>query len=150
MPSSSSSSSSSENPENDRGIYLQHTGQTRYVAGAVQGYRLTVTAVRGSEMPNEIFRYIMRPTDPTTGATAGFLDGICSPADLEDLPINAPRPQDSPQFFRLATVDVVLRSQTEANEFWQDILDDVDMLINTLNLMDDQTPFQLVRLGNPP
>jgi hypothetical protein len=133
MSSSSSSLSSSESPR--RKVDLTRRAQTRFVANAVDGFRFTVAAENAVLMPAEIFRYIRRPYNPATGAEADEFDGVCSVPDLEELPVGAPT--GSPQFFRLAELDLVFRSMTEADEAWDVIRADVGTLVRTLNLADE-------------
>ncbi len=141
--SSSSSSSSSATPR--RGIRLRRAAQTRFVANAVDGFRFTVTAHSGHDMPDEIFLYLRRPANPTTGEEADEFASVCSAPDLEEYPVG--EPTGTPPFFRAAEIDLVFRSQGEADEAWELIKREVEVLVETLNLNDRLTVEEDVQLG---
>lgn len=141
--SSSSSSASSEAPR--RGIRLRRAAQERFVANAVDGFRFTVTAHSAFDMPNEIFLYLRRPLDPTTGEEADEFTSVCSVPDLEEYPANGPT--GTPPFFRAAEIDLVFRSQTEADEAWAVIQREVEVLVRTLNLTDELAAEADVEIG---
>ena len=127
------SSSSSSDPGR-RGVSLRRAAQTRFVANGVDGFRFTVEAHSPAHMPAEIFLYVRRPLDPRTGEEADEFTSVCSAPDLEEYPATAPT--GNPPFFRLATIDLVVRSQHEADEAWAVIRRDVGVLVETLDLGD--------------
>lgn len=120
------------------------------VINVVDGFRFRVEAYGGHLMPNHIFRYLRRPLNPDTGTRIDELDGVCSPPDLEEFGEDAPLPDVVPPFLRLDFVDVLLRSQHEADEAWRVILEDVHSLVDTLNIMDNIVPAEDIAIGNPP
>lgn len=141
--SSSSSSTSSGTPR--RGVRLRREAQTRYVVNAVDGFRFTVTAYDAYDMPNEIFLYLRRPYNPTTGEEADEFTSVCSMPDLEEYPAGAPA--GVPPFFRLATIDLVFRSQALADEAWELIKREVEVLVETLRLADQLAVTEDVQIG---
>ena len=155
MSSSSSSSSSqllssvssSEAPTYTRGVKLRRLAQEHFTVNAVTGFRFTVEALDPWLMPDEIFRFERRPWSPAN--EADFFDGVCSPADLEEYPPDAPDPGSASKFFRKKIIDLVFRSQSEADEAWDLIQEEVDVLVSTLNLMDRLTAAETVTIGNP-
>lgn len=150
MSSSSSSSasvSSSASSSVGRGIFLRRYVQSRYEIGSVKGYRFRVVAYGASEMDNEIFLYQQRPLDPTTGAAADEFTSVCSPADLEEYPVNAP---SESLFFRKSEVDLVFRSIEQADDTWTVLLSEVRTLVRTLDHMDALEPAEIVKVGDPP
>ncbi len=141
--SSSSSSSSSESPR--RGVQLLRAAQTRYVANAVDGFRFTVTAHDAFDMPNEIFLYLRRSLNPATGEQADEFSNVCSAPDLEEYPIG--EPTSTPAFFRSAEIDLVFRSQSEAEDAWTVLQREVAVLVNTLNINDALAVTDDVQIG---
>ena len=129
-----SSSSSSDSP--GRSIRLVRSQQQRYVAGVIDGFAMTIEVVSANLMETAIFRFL-EYTDGN-GELAGDFDGICSPADLEEYPVDAAAADQIPAYFRSTEVELVFRSRTEADEAWTAIQAEVEALVNSLNLMDEQ------------
>lgn len=144
-----SSSSSSQIGNDGRGVWLQRDVQSRFQTNVIDGFRWVVTAVGATNMPNEIFRFIRRPLAVGDGTTVDEFDGVCSPPDLEEFDIGNPIPDREPKFLRLATVDLVFRSQHEADETWTAVVEDVTSLVNTLNIMDQTVPAETLPIGSP-
>jgi len=136
--SSSSSSQSSESASSDcadgkKRIQLVPTFQKRFIINATDGFRLKVEAKNPCLMEAEIFRYYRYPAAQIYGGK--ILDeftGICSWADLVELPKDAPIPGTSPAAFRLSYFDVVVRTEALAYETWALVKKDVDHLVQTL------------------
>lgn len=102
--------------------------------GDIQGYRYTVTAENAVDMPNEIFRMFNRPLDPTIGTVVSEFNGVCSPGDLRDLPINAPIPPGI--LFRVSFIDLTFRSPDEGEEQWEAIKFETKELVRSLDALD--------------
>lgn len=137
--------SSSSSQAQRRGIRLVRETQTRFVTNAVDGFRFTVTASDAYDMPNEIFAYVRRPLNPTLGTEADEFSHVCSVPDLEEYP--AAEPTGTPPFFRLSTIDLVFRSQTDAEEAWELIQREVTVLVDTLNRNDVLSTTHDVQIG---
>ena len=133
-----------------RYIKLVREAQSVYVKGRTQGYRMIVNATESHDMPKEIFVYQRKPgsgADPSVPYLDEFTN-IASPADIEEYPMGAPIDPNAP-FFRLATVDLVFRSEELATEAWNGILSDVTGLVEALNYMDNLSQVEEVIIGNP-
>jgi hypothetical protein len=144
LPSSVSSASSCT-----RGVKLRRFAQERYVANAVDGFRFQVVAYAECGMPKDIFLYLRKPYDPTTGADRDEFQGVASPSDLEEYPAGAPIVGSQPPWWRSHTVDLVFRSQSLAEEAWTALLEEVGILVDTLDLMDELTVIADVAFGTP-
>jgi len=131
-----------------RGVRLRRFAQTRFVANAVDAFRFRVEAFDNYLMPKEIFRY-ERKAWPSGGTVDAF-DGVASPVDIEEYPVGEPNAGDVIQYFRTHEIDLVLRTQREADEAWRVLREEVDILIETLNLMDDLVLEATATFGNPP
>lgn len=123
----------------DRRIKIRWT-TSRYVWQKHDGIRVRFDVVEAVEMADRIFAFRMRPMNPKTGRYAGFFSHVCSPPDLAEYPEDEPRVGDSPQWFRLAYVDVLIRSREEADAFITDVKADVCRLKRTLDIMDTLEP----------
>lgn len=153
MSSSSSSSeviSSSQSSAGSfsRGIRLRRFSQTHYVVGSVDGYRFRVVAYGAYDMPNEIFLFRRRTYNPDTAEEADEFTSICSPADLEEYPVDAPT--GTPPFFRASEIDLVFRSSSIADDAWDIIKADVESLVRTLGYMDVLDTTEDETYGSPP
>jgi hypothetical protein len=120
----------------DRAIKLTRE-VTAYVAGTIQGTRIKITAAAAcGDMPTKIFRYREVPLNPNESTKVGAFDGVCSPADLEDMPEDTPTVNSDPSWFRLDYVDLVLRSRAEVEDLWASLYEEVGELKVTLDLLD--------------
>jgi len=144
-----SSGSSSQVQSDKHGIRLKKFVQEKYVINNVDGYRMKILAYDGNNMGNEIFRYIRGPFSQTTGSYFEELDGVCSPADLEEFPVDTPLANANPAWFRKDYVDLVFRSQTTAEEAWDRIVSDVKILVSSLDKMDLIKEEKIVEIGDP-
>lgn len=150
MPSSSLSSSSIGNPTDGRGLYLRRYVQAPYTSPIITGFRFKVVAYGANLMPNTIFRYGREALNARDGSYRLAFDGVCSPADLEEFPEEAPIVGVFPEFCRLDYVDLVFRSQSLAEDAWNIIVEEVSNLVKTLNTMDVVKPEADLKIGSPP
>lgn len=152
MPSSSSSSVSSSigNPQYGRGIFVRRYAQTKYNNEAIEGFRFKAVAYGGNDMPNKIFRYGREALNAREGSYRLAFDGVCSPSDLEEFPEDAPLVNSYPEFCRLDYIDLVFRTQEEAEETWTVLVSEISNLVNTLNAMDGITAETTLKIGDPP
>lgn len=120
---------------------------SRFILGRIDGIRVRIDAVCSSNMPARVFAYRMLPTDPATGAQAGWFSHVCSPTDIEEFPANSPIPGHLPEWYRLDYVDIFLRSREEADAFITDVRSDVRRLKTTLDIMDSIETEGAVNIG---
>ena len=146
---SSASNSSSQVQSDKHGVRLKRFNQEKFVINSVDGYRMKIVAYDANNMSSYIFRYIRGPFSQTAGAYFEEFDGVCSPADLEEFPIDTPTPSSNPAWFRKDYIDLVFRSQTTANESWDRIVKDVEVLVSSLDLMDNIVVEKIVEIGDP-
>ena len=109
---------------------------SRYIYNRIDGIRVRIQAVEAAGMTTKVFAYLMAPTNPSTQERKGFFDHVCSPVDLEEYPADAPVENSVPAWFRMNYVDILVRSQKEADDFIESVLNDVAALKLTLNLQD--------------
>lgn len=120
-----------------------------YRHGLDDGIRVRITVVCSTNVPRKVFAYRTLPRNPRTNEEVGYFDHVCTPADLEDYPEDAPLPGHRPKWFRLDYVDVLLRSYAEVEAFIDDVRTDLDRLVATLDRMDQLTPGGTATLGVP-
>jgi len=140
MSSSSSSSSSSATAtvnycaDGKRRVQLVPSFQKRFIINSTDGFRLKVVAQNGCDIDNEIFRYYRYPTAQIYGGvTLDEFTGVCSWPDMAELPKTEPIPGVIPAAFRLASFDVVVRTESLAYEVWDLVKKEVDRLVQTMN-----------------
>lgn len=123
---------------------------TRYVDGSVDGFRLTVVATAAVGMPTAVFAYLAGPPQP--GQTEGLatFDHVCSPTDLAEYPEGTPADGAVPPWFRVASVDLVFRSRSLAEEALTALVEQVGALRDALDRVDDLGALTPVWLGTPP
>lgn len=108
---------------------------SRYVHGRHDGVRVRFDVDCASGLDTRIFAYRMRPVN-SSGSAEGFFSHICSPVDMAEYPADEPVAGQSPEWFRLSFVDVMLRSVTEADDFIAAVRSDVRRILATLSTMD--------------
>jgi len=117
-----------------RSIKLTWTSSD-YTLGTDDAIRVRIEAACAEGVTTKIFAYRLLPADPY-GAENGTFSHICSPVDLEEYPADEPGVTDSPQWFRLSYVDVLVRSTEEAEDFVEVVRSDVRRLVASLNRTD--------------
>ena len=123
---------------------------SRYAYQGVDAVRVRIEAANGDLMPEKIFAYLLLPMKPGAGERAGAFSHVCSPVDLAEYPEDEPIAGYRPEWFRLNYVDVHLRSRSEAKRFIQDVIDDVERLRNTLDVMDSLQTGGTLWVGGEP
>ena len=118
-----------------RYITLLKYGQSQFVAGRTQGYRMVIEVDEVCNVSENIFLYRVAFPNPETGESMSRFEAVCSPADLEQYPIG--EPEDGGSLYRLSAADLLFRSVNAADETWDSIRGDVEELVNTLNAMDN-------------
>lgn len=142
-----SSSSSSEAPC-AIGIRLKRFAQKRFYVNKTDGFRFRVIAYDACGMPDKVFRYRREP-GVKAGEEQDSFNGICSPVDLYEYPEDNPDAGKPFPFFRRNEVDMVFRSQIDANAAWEAIKNEVDSLIITLKMMEDLVEDEIAEFGTP-
>lgn len=116
---------------------------------SVDGIRVRIEAPTAALMPHKVFAYRLVQAEDSAEPVGAF-DHVCSAADLEEFPEDAPLPDAKPAWFRLNYVDVVLRSRAEVHAFIRDTAMDVYTLKQTLDLIDRLNPVSELWIGGPP
>lgn len=132
-----------------RNIHIEWAVSRQYY-NDIDGIRVRIEATEATGMPTKIFAYQMVPLKPGTMEQVAAFDHVCSSVDLEEYPENAPVENSRPAWFRLNYVDVLLRSREETREFVNSVLEDVQILKNTLDITEELLPGGDVWIGTPP
>lgn len=135
--------------ETSRNVHLEWS-VSRYDINDIDGIRVRITATEATGMPTKIFAYQMLPVRPGGTEQVATFDHVCSSVDLEEYPEDQAIPNSRPAWFRLNYVDVMVRSRDETREFINSVLEDVQMLKNTLDIADNLLPGGEVWIGTPP
>jgi hypothetical protein len=123
---------------------------SRFNFQGTDGVRARITAVDAHLMPTKVFAYLLLPMKPGAGEREGAFSHVCSPTDLAEYPEDEPLAGYRPEWFRLDYVDVHLRSRSEAKTLIQDVIDDVQALKITLDLMGNLIPGGSIWIGGVP
>lgn len=105
------------------------------------GFRMKVTAFNGQNIPNAIFLYRRRESEPGVYSDEFFT--VASHYDLYTYPENSPAPNQDKPYFRLDYVDLIFADPEQADSAWEAIKTAVQDLVNgvnaTLNLLEHET-----------
>jgi hypothetical protein len=123
---------------------------SRYYYNGTDGLRVRIETSDAVDMPNKIFAYLLTPLQPGATERTGEFNHVCSPSDLEEYPEDEPISGQRPEWFRLAFVDVVLRSRTEVYAFIRDTAADVHQLKRSLDITDRVYPAGELWIGPRP
>jgi len=132
MPDTHISFSSSSSCGDGIAITLTPSFQKNYTIGTTVGYRIRVVSWNACGLDDSVFRYYRKPTNPSTGLADSYFSGVCSWPDMEELPQDEPEADTSPAGFRLNYIDLVVESQTVAQEIWALVQEEVQELITTI------------------
>ena len=112
-------------------IELTPQFQKNFVINKHSGYRLRIDVTNSVDISPKIFRYYESPPDPVTGVSTQEFTGVCSLVDMEELPEDSPNPTDCPKAFRLGYMDVVVDTESLANEVWELVQEEVALLVQS-------------------
>jgi len=126
--------------------------QSDYLLNESLGFRITVTASAPSAdlqgLPSNlsygiagatnnvlsatsVFRYVQKPANPS-GVIESVFSGVCSWPDYTELGL-APESDTLPAGFRQNSIDLVVESETVANEIWLLLQTQVSQLMQTIS-----------------
>lgn len=121
-----------------------------YTENATYGQRIRVDVLEAEHVDRHIFRYLGAPINPREPTVLrGAFDGVCSPVDLEEMPVAAPTANANPAWCRLDFVDIVLRSSQDVDDLWVRLQEEVGNLVRTLIVMEDLRDSLTVEFGTP-
>ena len=113
-------------------ITVVRAAQQPVTNGAITTYSFQLTAEDPVNMPAEIFRIRQSPLDNTVSPPTqnNYFDGVCTPYDLANLPINEPTPPNDT--YRLAQVTITYTNEYDGEQGWINIQANIQLLINSL------------------
>jgi hypothetical protein len=130
--SSSSLLSSSSLATGDISIVLTPHFQRDFVINHNTGFRIRIEASQGVNIADAVFRYYLKTPNPITGIADAVFSGVCTWSDMEDLPVQVPEEGSDPQSFRQDFIDIVVDSETTAQDVWERVQEEVQELVNTI------------------
>ncbi len=139
----SNSSDSSSSP--GRSVLLRRSAQVPYSGKRFHGFRFQVEAYAAHLMDNEVFLFLRGTVNPETGELTDRLSNVCSAPDMAEYPVSGPVGQ--PPFYRRSSLDLIFRTQAEAEEAWTAIKTEVKSLVDSLNRMDALTSVDEVEVS---
>jgi hypothetical protein len=102
--------------------------------------RLRVIVVEADGIEPEVFRYQQAPLVPGATVPLAAFDGVCSPTDMSEFPVDAPIPTSTDKFFRLGFIDMICVSRTEANNVLTSVLEELNNLTDAVDLAEELEP----------
>ena len=117
------------------GIELTRQTSIYNVSGRPQGWRMLVSVTRWEGVDPNIFLYRVAGTDPFTGNTLATFEGLASPLQLEEWPVETPAESGAERMFRLSQIDLVFNSMIDLETAWREIREGRDELVRTLITM---------------
>lgn len=134
-----------------RRLLLQRYGLTNVNFLYLGAYRLKIVASDAENTgadPN-IFLFLRRLPDTDTGVVYDDFHALASPADMAEYPIGEPSDQTTYPFFRYHTLILDFRATALAEKSWQTIVKEVDVLLKSLDRLDQLVEVETVTVGTP-
>jgi hypothetical protein len=100
----------------------------------LQSYKLVVEAINPENMPQEVFIKQRLKNFAQDSFDDNFV-AVCTPVQLEDLPVNAPDAGSS--FYRVSKIELVGRLPEALDKIFDSLLYEVEKLVADLNALDD-------------
>jgi hypothetical protein len=100
----------------------------------LQSYKLVVEAINPEDMPQEVFIKQRLKNFAQDSFDDNFV-AVCTPVQLEDLPVNAPDAGNS--FYRVSKIELVGRLPEALDKIFDSLLYEVEKLVADLNALDD-------------
>jgi hypothetical protein len=123
----------------ERNIHIQWS-TSRYFMNDIDGIRVRIEAPEANLMPTKIFAYQMLPVRPGSDEQVATFDHVCSSVDITEYPEDEALPNSRPAWLRTDYVDVFLRTKEEVRAFVNSVLEDIQILKNTLDIADELFP----------
>lgn len=100
----------------------------------LQSYKLVVEAINPENMPSEIFIKQRLKNFAQDSFDDNFV-AVCTPVQLEDLPVAAPDAGSS--FYRVSKIELVGRLPEAIDKVFDSLIYEVQKLVQDLNALDD-------------
>lgn len=101
-----------------------------------QAVRIQITAIDPVDVDSNIFLFLQGPTDPLTGETVDYYQGVASPYDMSVYPIGSPSPDTPYPMYRLNTVTMDHSSIDYANQAYDVVKDQTQLLLSGLGKLE--------------
>lgn len=133
-----------------RGITIERLDQSKQeLPNGAESFRIQVTAKDAVMMPEEIFLFARTLVDSHTGAQGEEFQAVISPDDAVIYPVGEPTLGQQPPFYRKSTIDVLLASEHQADQFWEELKLRVCALVEAYNKKDRLIKKESFRCGDP-
>lgn len=111
-------------------------------------YRLVVTVLEADGIDDSVFLYLALPQRENATDRVAIFQGVCSPKDMVDVPIDEPYENAEPPWLRHNTVDLLLPSRYEADEAWRLIQEELIQLTSTFESLEQLGESVVVTFGD--
>lgn len=103
---------------------------------AIYAYALTVEIVNAVEYPDHLFVFHRSPENNEGDSVDEFIQ-IASPAEIEEVPEDAPRPEENMPYYRTKEVTLWFRTMEDLELAKRKIKDDLQTLVLTYDVLAD-------------
>lgn len=135
-----------------RRIKLTKYEPTQVMFNNYGAYRLRIDAsdAEGEGLDENIFIYKRNVNSPYNADNVDVFEGIVGPPQLSSLPIGEPDPDQNWPYYRHNTITLDFGSTAEAIAVWNEIKEDVNVLLQALDRLDSLQPTEELWIPSPP
>lgn len=135
-----------------RRIQLTKSETGTVVFGNYGAYRLRidVTDFEGNDIDGNVFIYRRNAPSPYTELSTDVFEAVAGPPQLADYPAGAPNPDQGWPYYRLNYVELDVASSAQAESIWNEIEQEVGILIEAMNRLDTLKTTQVVWIPDAP
>lgn len=102
----------------------------------LSAFRLRIEIEEAIDMDDRVFLYQREPVNPHTNDYLDSFVTICSPVDMEEFPPEEPDPDKQYPFFRRNYVELDFRATSQAEEAFNLIREELNVLVIALNRLE--------------
>lgn len=112
-------------------------------------YRLQMEVTGAEGIDSSVFLYLQMPLRPEDAGTEfeGQFQGVCSPTDMVEVPIDEPYADAAPPWFRADRLDLLFRNLTEYETARAALVEQLEQLLYLRERLDIVTGSAVLEFG---
>lgn len=130
-------------------LNLTVSASTRVRVWNINAYRFRIEVTASDGIDSRVFIYQRGPVDPYRGIPVDYFCTVAGPVDMEELPGDAPNPEQNYPYYRLPYVELDVRTTASAEDLQKKILERVAVLVDAVSRLAQLQVIKEVQFGQP-